>query len=815
MRVTILLCSFAHLLLLATTAPVQENSTEPVCPSGCECGQRNIRCTGVDFEDILHFLLPSVRLLHLTDCDISELPVELLRNATNLEQLHLIDCGIESILLPSSGTFEGLRQLRSINLSQNELIDFAATMEAMQRIGPNVASIDLSANAIAVVNSSGDGYYSSVRTLNLSGNAIDTLLALPRSLQVVDLSQNEIANLSAVIWPPSLTHLTLRQNAISELGDDELLSLSTLLQLDASRNLITEIHANAFDHLPSLRQLDLSFNPLLKFDARFTGMRRLERLELTYTNLFYFDVDLLSAAMSLRSLNISHNRQLSSIVGQVGRSMEVFDMSHCDLRMLPDRFFVGASRLRQLLIDGNGWLCDYCVRRWHQRLPSDSFPPICVNSSGDASQETGLSTNDCLVGAYIPEGQIVRAIYSTSAVLHCNQYGQPAPSLKWFVYPASTGAPVILIGSYEPKTKKGSLAPDMDAKYDILPGGVLLIRSTSRDVVERYKCVVENEHGNSSAVIRFRLDLSSWYRLTPNPFDSVFIGSVVCGILTAFLSFIVNILWLGVRKVVLWYIHRAERTSRVRKMVEAMEKYRQKQLYNLHEKYNKRLGHIRDNYHQQVEQMRTSYTSQSERFRDYRVAQMETMNQHLDTIRDNYNQQIGRMREYGSRRSDQLWESYERQMNRIRTFSLQQRLRMMRQYKIKQRYLNKLLESLNADGNQFEMSRQDSEAVTAAMLAALDEANDLPPLGKISAHDSHMNISAASSYYSLPELFLDENGAIATVRSDSHSSSAASSSVNNTHLPPRQSGSNGEQSTSSDRSSKVTRNANIDETVEL
>lgn len=78
--------------------------------------------------------------------------------------------------------------------------------------------------------------------------------------------------------------------------------------------------------------------------------------------------------------------------------------------------------------------------------------------------ETRINAGDCLIGAHIPQGEIVRAIFGHSAVLHCNQYGQPAPSVKWFVYPN------VFIGSYDPQSKKGSLATDMAAKYDILPG---------------------------------------------------------------------------------------------------------------------------------------------------------------------------------------------------------------------------------------------------------------------------------------------------------------------------------------------------------
>lgn len=75
-----------------------------------------------------------------------------------------------------------------------------------------------------------------------------------------------------------------------------------------------------------------------------------------------------------------------------------------------------------------------------------------------------LETDDCVIGAGIPEREIVRAVSSKSAALHCNQYGEPAPSVKWFIHPG------VFIGSYDPISKKGSLDEGMDEQYDILPG---------------------------------------------------------------------------------------------------------------------------------------------------------------------------------------------------------------------------------------------------------------------------------------------------------------------------------------------------------
>jgi uncharacterized protein YsxB (DUF464 family) len=83
-----------------------------------------------------------------------------------------------------------------------------------------------------------------------------------------------------------------------------------------------------------------------------------------------------------------------------------------------------------------------------------------------------------------------------------------------------------------------------------------------------------------------------------------------------------------------------ERLNRVRSILEAMEKYKSRQMDSLHDNYQKKVHAIRENYHQQVDEMRTSYSRQADRFRDYRQAQLETMTQHLDNIKENYNQQV-------------------------------------------------------------------------------------------------------------------------------------------------------------------------------
>uniref|UniRef100_A0A9J2QBZ9 Ig-like domain-containing protein n=1 Tax=Ascaris lumbricoides TaxID=6252 RepID=A0A9J2QBZ9_ASCLU len=378
--------------------------------------------------------------------------------------------------------------------------------------------------------------------------------------------------------------------------------------------------------------------------------------------------------------------------------------------------------------------------------------------------------------------KIVRARYGESAVLQCEAFGNPPPLIEWWLV-----RPEKFIGSYEPIRKQIQMSWSRNDSYRIILGGNLIIQNSNRGLVERYRCIASNEAGNASRIVHFRLDYSFWYSL--ELLQSVFWGSVVASLLLCAMSFVLNILWIMCRKTGLWWIRRTERLSRVRNMVEAVEKYRQKQMLSLHESYHKGVDHVRENYHQQVErlsrvrnmveavekyrqkqmlslhesyhkgvdhvrenyhqqveQLRASYAIQVERFRDYRAAQMETMGQHLDNIRDNYNQQMCRLRDYGARRVEQLWESYERQMNRVRTFSLQQRLKLMRQYKVKQRYLNSLLEKFGSDINASDdCLKQHSEAAV---------------LGPIEELEVEGGLSRSSSYYSLPEYLIDEDGHI-------------------------------------------------------
>lgn len=285
----------------------------------------------------------------------------------------------------------------------------------------------------------------------------------------------------------------------------------------------------------------------------------------------------------------------------------------------------------------------------------------------------------------------------------------------------------------------------------------MFVKNVRRELVERYECAANSssEGRELRDDVYLRLDFSFWY--APEPF-SMFFGSCLAALVFCAASFVLNIVWIFVRWVVLRCIKRAERLSRVRSMLEAMEKYRHRQMESIHEGYSRRMSAIRDNYHYQMEMLRQSYADSADRFRDYRQAQMDNVQQHLD----NYYQQISRLREFGSRHVEQLWESYDRSLTAVRTFTLEQRLKILNQYKVKQRYVNKLLEAIATETNVDLISRKE-----AAIRDVLGEEELPPPVWPPTLQSSNVTapmagvcgkvpIPRSASYYSLPEFMVEE-----------------------------------------------------------
>ncbi|CCD69194.1 Immunoglobulin domain and leucine-rich repeat-containing protein 2 [Caenorhabditis elegans] len=714
----------AILIQIHTTTSQRNRSSSPSgfldlqlekCPQvlGCRCvrdSTRNIQCFSIDESKLLEIQKiygSNIQRLELHNWQHDQLNFDIFAPFPQLEHIILRDGDLESL----NGTVIH-PTLKVLSIENSELTSSSEVCRLLS-IFPKIQSLSLSKN-----------YFEKFEC--------DTSNT---KLKILDLSQNRISHLEVP---------------------------NTLRVLNVSRNRLT-----SFENISTkLTDLDISFNKLSLWpsfdDWKFPNLRSLSAIKLDLQTGFQLDAPLLNSlnidGASLRYLNFHqiltpklkkfsarYLTELRNIAGRLPSTVTDVAFTDTMLRTLPADFIPMSStnHMQKVSFDfsTNQLLCDKCLLQWS--LPV--YAQTSIRKDCNLTREE-IESASCKIGVVANDTGIQYGKYEKPTAISCFSYGVPSPKISWWRF-----RPAEKLGSYDPITDEISytnVSETMKESYEIQSGGSLLIRSPNRSHVERYVCVVENEYGKDYGIYHFRLDYLDWYSY--DVFNSVFWGGLATSLIVCLISFLLNITWILTRKSALWWIQRAERLSRVRKMVEAMEKYRVRQMESLHEKYTKRVQIVRDNYHQQVEALRVSYASQQEKFQNYKAAQVDAVHSHLDAMRDGYNNQLGRVREYGSKRAEQLWESYERQVNRMRTFSLQHRLKMMRQYKVKQRYVNKLLESLQATSPEVQLENEEK------VRAALEIPDDLATID--GSMDTPSRLSRSSSFHSLPEYVIDEQG---------------------------------------------------------
>ncbi|ULU01249.1 hypothetical protein L3Y34_001538 [Caenorhabditis briggsae] len=685
------------------------------CPQvlGCRCvggSKRDIQCFSIDETKLLELETvygPDIRRLEIHSWKQEQLNFDIISSFKELEVLILKNDELESL----NGTLKH-PSLRVLSLSNSELSSDSEVCHIIT-LFPKLENLSLSKN-----------YFEKFECSDVS-----------TKLRALDLSHNEITHLGI---PDSVKELNVSNNQLTSFDNIS----QELISLDISFNSFTSWPSDdgwTFPNLKSLFAAKLSFETGFQLDAP-----QLETLNIDGATLKYINFHQIKTP-KLKKLSARHLLRLQNVAGSLPPTVNSVEITDTMLRTLPADFISSPTSSSNSRVSfeftSSRLLCHKCLLKW-------SLP---VYAQTNIRKECNLTRQEiasasCNLGVVANDTGIQYGKYEKPTAISCYSYGTPSPKISWWRF-----RPAEKLGSYDPKTDQISytnVSDVMRESYSIQAGGSLLIHSPNRSHVERYVCVVENTNGTAYGIYQFRLDYLDWYGL--DVFHSVFWGGLATSLIVCLISFLLNITWILTRKSALWWIQRAERLSRVRKMVEAMEKYRVRQMESLHEKYTKRVQIVRDNYHQQVEALRVSYAAQQEKFQNYKAAQVDAVHSHLDAMRDGYNNQLGRVREYGSKRAEQLWESYERQVNRMRTFSLQHRLKMMRQYKVKQRYVNKLLESFQASSPEVQLENEEK------VRAALEIPDDLGTIdGSI---DTPSRLSRSSSFHSLPEYVIDEQG---------------------------------------------------------
>ncbi|KAI4989900.1 hypothetical protein ZWY2020_038263 [Hordeum vulgare] len=224
----------------------------------------------------------------------------------NMTKLLLLSNELSGVVPPDIGNCTNLYRLR---LNGNRL---SGTIPAEIGNLKNLNFLDMSENHLVGPVPAAISRCGSLRFLDLHSNALSGALpaALPRSLQLVDVSDNQLSGQlrSSVVSMPELTKLYLSKNRLTggippELGSCEKLQLLDLGDNAFSGGIPAELRA-----LQSLEiSLNLSCNRLSgEIPPQFAGLDKLGSLDLSHNGLSG-SLDPLAALQNLVTLNISYN----------------------------------------------------------------------------------------------------------------------------------------------------------------------------------------------------------------------------------------------------------------------------------------------------------------------------------------------------------------------------------------------------------------------------------------------------------------------------------------------------------------------------
>ncbi|GJT40577.1 leucine-rich repeat-containing protein [Tanacetum coccineum] len=340
----------------------------------------------------------------------------LLRNATNLEELSLINVNI-SLVLPDSLNISS--SLKFLNLSntglQGKLPHYIFNLHSLEKLDlsynsftgdipleisllPKLVFLDLSSNGIdnlrilphvfenllknstllrdislyqVNIGSVLPTYVnvSSLKSLdlrrtNLQGNLPDNIFNL-RYLELLNLSENNLTGPlpSTLFTLPYVQAIRLNGNKFSGDVPFHLFDLPSLKWLILSRNQLAGlIDVNIFGKLPSLTYLDLSLN-------NFSGSLELDKFFSSLTNLEYLDLSY--NGFSVTTKNANH---------YVNPGFKILKLASCKLKTFPE-----SLRLMQNLVVLNlasneikGQILQWVVE---SNLIEGPFPPSICNMS--------------------------------------------------------------------------------------------------------------------------------------------------------------------------------------------------------------------------------------------------------------------------------------------------------------------------------------------------------------------------------------------------------------------------------------------------
>ncbi|KAL2103299.1 hypothetical protein ACEWY4_000167 [Coilia grayii] len=338
-----------------TVPHAQRNNYMESLPSGCLLSDSLIACGSTGMSHLPVINDPGVRTLYLADNKISKIPARALAGLPNLEWLDLSKNKLDDTSF-SAGLFQGLPRLRRLNLDGNNLTKVPA-------LPSSIVELKINDNKLSGLTPSTFKGLFKLLTLELEDNHfhdgnVSPLTFRPlRKLIYLRLDDNRFRAIPSGL-PTSLQELHLSDNRIEVVHSGVLNKTINLRVLNLSHNKIREdrISPRAWIHLSKLDTLDLSHNKLVHVPSFLpSGLRQL--------TLHHNHIERIPGYVfghmrpGLDSLHLSYNRLREdgvdevSFLGLYGSLTELL-LDHNRLGSVP-RGILQLKALQQLRLNNN------------------------------------------------------------------------------------------------------------------------------------------------------------------------------------------------------------------------------------------------------------------------------------------------------------------------------------------------------------------------------------------------------------------------------------------------------------------------------
>ncbi|CAH0719282.1 unnamed protein product, partial [Brenthis ino] len=242
---------------------------------------------------------------------------------------------------------------------------------------------------------------------------------LASDIQVLDLHGNNINELQqdalATIELLNLQRLNLSSTNLRFLHQNAFRELRILIELDLSRNYLTELSPDTFKGNERLRLLVLNDNPLSKLVAQqFPPLQHLKKLELSRCRLRKVHP---FAFVNLRALETVHVQQ------------NLLSCLHRDTFNLP--------ALKTLTLSDNPWYCDCRLREFHEWFLNGNLGNEEVYCSGPGNKVhiswLDLKGEDMICPpSAITSPSVIRTETGADISFGCFIRGDPTPDISWY-----------------------------------------------------------------------------------------------------------------------------------------------------------------------------------------------------------------------------------------------------------------------------------------------------------------------------------------------------------------------------------------------